>query len=171
MAAGDAYDRSELEGRVSSTETAIKGLAENQRALEATVDKGFRQVFEAIERVTDRQSTQRSGTFGALTTIAGIAVTVVLAIGAAIGSGYVRDIERMHYGMDKLDERLQMEMRLIDSATNAKLLSAEERAADDRGRIRDRVAVLEEEVKDTRETSARLQERVGIHVSRDVAKH
>ena len=200
------------EGRISRTEAAIDGLAENQRALEATVEKGFRNVFDAIDRLGERATTQRAGAFGALSTVAGIAVTVILAIGAAIGSGYVRDLSRLEShqlriestlggevdrlaaevngrefdrgkndqrihdltaATEKLDNRLQMEMRLLNDTTEAKLMALDgrlqgeiknafDRSEEDRMRLRERVMVMDEELKDSRETSARLQERVGI---------
>ena len=174
---------SDMEGRLSSAETAIKGLAESMQSLAHTVNVGF-------DRINDRIGLMSRPNYTLLVSIVGLAAV----LGGGAVTWYDRDYVRLNGDIQKtsgetlhlgkamavaeyrlnqvqvsekeLDTNLQREMRLLDDKTAAQVVELDRRL---QGEIR----VVDAASKDRRDKSLAetnsIQQRIDV-IGPEVAK-
>lgn len=105
------YDR-----RLSHVETIVAGLSTAMSSLRADIEK----VARSIEKLSEKQSV---GTpWGVLASWAGVIITIMMLI----GSGYVRDINRIERTAIEWDTRIQKDINIVDVTLQREMQLREE---------------------------------------------
>lgn len=134
----------DMEGRLSSAETAIKGLADSMTSLAHTVNVGFDRINDRIGMMSRPNYTLLVSIIGLAAVLGGGAVTwydrdyirlnsdikktteetILMGKAAAVAEYQLNQVDKANRD---LDERLQREMRLINDKTAGELIALDTR--------------------------------------------